>query len=333
MTKVAKNNLLRWRGFNLLYFYHPGSDCIPLEDDFKWIADWGFNFARIPINYLLWIKEDDIFQVKEAVLKQIDKTVELGKKFGIHICLNFHYAPGYSVNHPKQESFDLWRDKKPLDAFCFHWEVFAKRYKGIPSSELSFNLVNEPPKPTKERMTRPDHERVIRKVTAIIRKVNAERLIIADGLSCGNDPSPELADLKIAQSCRGYLPMGISHYKARWAGGDKFPKPVWPGADNYGEKWDKKHLQEHYKNWARLFEKGVGVHCGESGCFTKTPHKIFLAWFEDVLEILKQNQIGYALWNFRGSFGILDSWRDDVTYKDWHGHLLDERLLKLLQKY
>ena len=32
-----------------------------------------------------------------------------------------------------------------------------------------------------------------------------------------------------------------------------------------------------------------------------------LAWLRDVLEILKSHNIGWALWNFRGPFGILDS--------------------------
>ena len=64
-----------------------------------------------------------------------------------------------------------------------------------------------------------------------------------------------------------------------------------------------------------------------------TPHEVFLAWFRDVLEILGGHGIGYALWCFRGEFGILDSERKDVAYKSWHGHKLDERLLKLLQEH
>jgi hypothetical protein len=49
------------------------------------------------------------------------------------------------------------------------------------------------------------------------------------------------------------------------------------------------------------------------------------------MEILKGHGIGYALWNFRGSFGILDSGRTDIEYEDWHGHKLDRRLLTMLQ--
>jgi hypothetical protein len=52
-----------------------------------------------------------------------------------------------------------------------------------------------------------------------------------------------------------------------------------------------------------------------------------------VLDILTGHNIGYALWNFRGAFGILDSGREDVSYEDWYGHTLDRELLKLLQAY
>jgi hypothetical protein len=74
------------------------------------------------------------------------------------------------------------------------------------------------------------------------------------------------------------------------------------------------------------------VHCGEAGCYNRTPHEVFLAWFSDVLDILTGHGIGYALWNFRGSFGILDSGRKDVAYEDWNGHKLDRKLLDLLKK-
>jgi hypothetical protein len=77
----------------------------------------------------------------------------------------------------------------------------------------------------------------------------------------------------------------------------------------------------------------VGVHCGECGCWNQTPHSVFLAWFGDVLDILTSHNIGYALWNFQGDFGILDSRRRDVDYQDFHGHKLDSQLLQLLQKH
>ena len=67
--------------------------------------------------------------------------------YHLHVSLNFHRAPGYCINDGDREPFLLWKDKLAQDAFVHHWEVFARRYKGIPSSALSFNLVNEAPSP------------------------------------------------------------------------------------------------------------------------------------------------------------------------------------------
>ena len=167
---------------------------------------------------------------------------------------------------------------------------------------------------------------------------HADRLIIADGLGCGTIACPELADLGIGQSCRAYAPYGISHYQAPWAtwlDWADVPTPAWPGgwsASWEGDSvWTRKTLEAFYRPWRDLIAQGVGVHCGEGGAFNRTPHAVFLAWFRDVLEILRDSGIGFALWNFRGAFGVLDSGRADVAYNDWHGHKLDRGLLDLLR--
>jgi len=329
---VAQTVLPRWRGFNLLEMFTTKSDGNFREDDFRWIADWGFSFVRLPMCYLLWTEPGDVCRVREPMLEKIDRAVRLGQDHGIHVCLNFHRAPGYSVNPERKEPFDLWKDQAALDAFCFHWKLFARRYRGIPPWQLSFNLVNEPPGPS-AAMTRDDHERVVRAAVAAIRSADAERPIIADGLAWGNLPCPELAGLGISQSCRAYTPMGVSHYKAAWVGGENWPKPAWPGADHYGERYDRERLALHYEQWAALARSGVGVHCGEGGAFCHTPHDVVLRWLRDVLEILTAHNIGLALWNFRGTFGVLDSNRADVDYEDWHGHKLDRKLLNLLREF
>ena len=80
-------------------------------------------------------------------------------------------------------------------------------------------------------------------------------------------------------------------------------------------------------------ELGIGVHCGEGGAYIHTPHDVVLRWLEDVMDILKSLNIGYALWNFRGDFGILDSNRADCKYEEWRGHKLDRAMLDILKRY
>lgn len=330
--------LPRWRGFNLLeLFSRRGPDDRRSgdfrEDDFRWIADWGFDFVRFPMDYRLWAPGDDVYAVREDVLQKIDRVVRLGEQYGLHVSLNFHAAPGYCINGVP-EPFDLWKDAEALDAFCYHWALFAGRYKGISSNRLSFNLVNEPRIPA-EVGTKAIYERVVRAAAEAIRARDAERLIIADGVKVGTEPLPELADLGIAQGCRAYAPAGVSHYRASWVpGSDTWPEPSWPQPETHpGGGWDRSRLEAHYAPWADLARRGVGVHCGEGGAHQYTPHAVVLSWLDDVLDILTGHGIGYALWNLRGTFGILDSERTDVEYEDWHGHKLDRELLTLLQGY
>ena len=323
----AQTAIPRWRGFNLLEMFTMRSRGDFVEDDFKWIRDWGFDFVRFPTVYRLWIEDGDDYKIKGSMLAKLDRGIELAGQYGLHVSLNFHRGPGYSVNAEFKEPKNLWKDKEPLDAFCFHWQLMAKQYKGISRDKLSFDLINEPPS-IGDQMSRADHERVVRTTVAAIREISPDRLVVADGISWGNETMPELADLKIAQSTRAYQPMFISHYGASWVDSANYPQPAWPG-----NGWDRKRMEEHYKKWADLARMGVGVHCGEGGAFNKTPHTVVLAWLRDVLEILTGHGIGLALWNFRGSFGIIDSGRQDVQYEDFQGRKLDRKLLSLLQEF
>jgi aryl-phospho-beta-D-glucosidase BglC (GH1 family) len=351
--QVKQNKLPKWKGFNLLDFFSPDpakSRKATSEEQLKWMVDWGFDFVRIPMAYPAYVKFDrsrnitpeEIYQIDEQAVDRIDKLVAAAHKFNIHVSLNLHRAPGYCVNAGFNEPYNLWTDQKALDAFCFHWNMWAKRYKRTSSKHISFDLLNEPSMRSdmndqhSKRSSVPGdvYRKVAIAASEAIRKENPGHLIIADGNDVGTSVIPELGDLDIAQSCRGYHPGIISHYKAPWAmkDPDNAPVPKWPG--QVGDQYlSRSMLEKFYKPWIELVSKGVGVHCGECGCWNKTPHDVFLAWFNDVLDILSSNGIGFSLWEFAGDFGVLDSRREDVAYEDWHGHKLDRKLLTLLMKY
>jgi len=85
--------------------------------------------------------------------------------------------------------------------------------------------------------------------------------------------------------------------------------------------------------WQELEARGMGVLVGECGAYNKTPHPVVLAWLRDVLALWQDAGWGWALWNLRGSFGVLDSRRADVRYEQWDGHQLDRALLDLLRAW
>jgi hypothetical protein len=47
----------------------------------------------------------------------------------------------------------------------------------------------------------------------------------------------------------------------------------------------------------------------------------------------REQGIGFALWNFRGSYGLLNNDRLDALYRDFHGCQLDEKLLDVLRRH
>ncbi len=85
--------------------------------------------------------------------------------------------------------------------------------------------------------------------------------------------------------------------------------------------------------WKPVLDAGQFVMVGETGAFNKTPHDVTLRWLEDNLRRWKAKGVGWAMWNFRGSMGVLDSGRPDVKYEDYQGHKLDRKMLELLQRY
>lgn len=344
---ITAAHIPRWRGFNLQARFgwpgHPYSGPAFDEFDFSTMQEWGFDFARFPLSYWIWGSRDDWSLIREEPLKQIDRGVELGKQYGVHVNLNFHRIPGYCINQRELEPADLFtgtaaqRDKA-LQAAVFHWKTFARRYKGIPNRQLSFDLINEPPKMRSyEGYLEERYVEIVKALVAGIREEDPNRLIFADGIDIGQAPVLGIVDLGLVQSTRGYKPKAVSHYTATWVPRDEFETmnaPTWPLKDDSGAIWDRERLKKEYIDlYQPLVDRKVQIHVGEWGCFNKTPHPVTLAWMSDCLSLWKEAGWGFALWNLRGSFGVLDSDRSDVKYEDFKGHKLDREMLELLRAH
>ena len=479
LPAAGPGKLPRWRGFNLLEkFYFSGKQEAFREGDFRLIAKLGFNFVRLPMDYRGYIVKGDWSRFDETPLKQIDQAVAWGRQHDVHVCLNLHRAPGWTVAKPP-EAKSLWTDPEARQATVRHWAMFARRYQGIPSANLSFNLFNEP-----AEVPAAAYVAVVTEVVAAIRAEDPQRLVLCDGLQWGTVPVAEFIPLKVGMMTRGYSPFQLTHFRANWAtGSDQWPTPRWPEiagtggtlispakkelsrplnvsgpiaagstlrlvattlsssavltvSDDAGKElwrqslsagpdrgpWRKSIRDERWQTWraegeveflvklpqavngltlrvvegdwvtlgvlgirgradgpeavARLTPSwdqvpetlvyditdpadpalgvrhgrewlreqavrpwqafaaaGGGVMVGEWGTYQYTPHAVTLRWAEDCLRNWQEAGWGWALWNFRGSFGILDSGRKDVGYEAFEGHQLDRKFLDLLQRY
>ncbi|MGC1374166.1 MAG: cellulase family glycosylhydrolase, partial [Candidatus Sulfotelmatobacter sp.] len=343
------------------------NDGMFLEDDFRWIRDWGFNWVRLPMDYRFWTDSADLFKIHEDRIEPVDRAIRLGEQYGIHVNLCLHRAPGYCILNTMNESLtgihitkeksSLFTDSSMLDAFVYQWTYFADRYKGISSEQLSFNLVNEPivmpnaaemeelkkagtDKPEDffsselSRRHAVDYTRVARAASEAISKHDRERLVITDGYVAATAPIPDLFETGMIQSCHTYHPVQLTHYKCEWARGlltGDEPVPTWPLKTAKGTI-DRSELAHTFKPWSELAAQGVPIHFGEMGCYKHTPPDVVLAWFDDTLSVIGDLHSGWALWNFRGPFGVLDTQRVGTKYEDWHGHQLDRPLLDLLHQ-
>ena len=375
-TPPARNP--QWYGFNLLEYFSTDPDWMKyfpykndgtfVEDDFRWIRDWGFNWVRLPMDYRFWTAPD-LFTINEKQVEPIDRAIRLGEKYGIHVNICLHRAPGLCILDTMdvkltgidvtKEKTDVFTDPHTFDAFIHQWTFFADRYKGIPSQRLSFNLVNEPiPLPTAaelaelqkhgavttkdlfspERLQRhaKDYTRLAKTASAAIRAHDPQRLVVTDGYPGGGSPIPDLFSIGMLQSCHTYDPVQVTHHQCEWARGiltGSEPVPTWPLKDDKAKLiCDRQTLETTFHPWVDLSSQGVPIHFGEMGCYKHTPSDVVLAWFADTLDILGELNSGWALWNFRGPFGVLDTDRAGTKFENWQGHQLDRPLLTLLQK-
>lgn len=355
-----------WRGFNIVDLFStsvrwkehfPMDDGLVSEKDFAMVEELGFNFVRIPMSYLFFGKGRYGRTPDETRLFLLDRVVEFGQRYGIHVMLAFHRAPGYCVTSTSPFDFpekgNLFTDEEEQRDFVTWWSAVAERYKGVPRDALSFDLVNEP-------LNIPDDqlEDAFLPVIEAITAIDNERLIQVEGayrFGTGSfEAAPTPASIStlpnVVNSIHVYSPTGLTHFQCPWSegmpsGGSTHPVPTWPyqqpeRADfdirytpDGSKVWDREALRDLLRPHIELAQAGHPVHIGEMGAYSVLPHDVFLAYMDDLVGLLAEHDIGYALWNFRGPFGILDSGRADAEYVDFHGHQLDKKLLDVLRAH
>src|SRR5208283_5105427 len=125
-----------WFGFNLLEYFSTDSDWMKYfpykddglfqEDDFRWMRDWGFNFVRLPMDYRFWTDLNDLMTISEKQVEPIDRAIRLGEKYGIHVNICLHRAPGECILdgldesltgiHITEEKTSVYDDPRTLEA-------------------------------------------------------------------------------------------------------------------------------------------------------------------------------------------------------------------------
>lgn len=347
-----------WCGFNTdLIFPDRGRTS---EEDLALASEWGFDFIRIPVHHVIFERDDSPRTYMEEGLSYIDKAIGWCEKLGLHADLNMHHLPGFGISFPGAGiPITLWTSEEMLRRVENIWRMFAERYKSK-GDFLSFNLVNEP-----LGVDTKTYVEFVKRMIKAIRKVDPDRYVMVDGINVARTPVYGLEDEELTgQSFHFYEPAWLTHLEASWSRGPDIykEKPTYPGAPPNMDKYinelpkeslrrrfflryrnvyvDKNWLENRIKPWIDLRDRtGTFIHCGEIGLYAlKVDRKSMLNWFRDVLDILKVNRIGWALYPLKGEceesryFGVIEPGRF-ATETLPTGERIDGELLKLLRSY
>src|SRR4029077_21298750 len=92
------------------------------------------------------------------------------------------------------------------------------------------------------------HQALVRRTVAAIRGIDPDRPLIIDGVDGGNLAMPELTDLGMIHSGRGYAPYPVTHWGADWwQGWRDGDAPRWPGVVYEGRAWDRGGVRAFYE--------------------------------------------------------------------------------------
>jgi len=223
---LEQKDIAGFHGFNLLNrrIYASWAPDDTEEWAFRFMEEYGFNFARIPIDYARLYDDPAKRTFNSASLAEMDRIMQRGLDHGVFILFDLHMVPGFDCNNGSSAK-SVWNDAESLDLWGDTLVMMAERYKRIPASKLGFNPVNEP-----FGMTEAVYMKASDAVIARIRAIDENRPIFIDGLEWSSKPVYGMTDLTdVVASPHFYQPFMVTHYQAGWAkGADNFPYPVFP---------------------------------------------------------------------------------------------------------
>ena len=294
------------------------------RNDVALLAGLGFDHLRIPIDEeQMW---DESGKPDPEAFALLNQALDWCAEFRLKAIVNLHILRSHHFNKGERP---LWTQPKAQERFLQCWRDLSDALHSRPNSMVAYELLNEPVAPNPE-----DWNLLVAKAHAAIRAKEPKRVLVIgsnawqstgtfDRLKVpANDPN-------ILLSFHFYEPFHLTHYQASWVGFAAYRGPVkYPGqtvseADLAGlpgdlqktmsgdsRAWDRDQIRKCLsKPLALAKSTGLPLYCGEWGCLPSVPRESRLAWYRDMVAVLKENRIGWAIWDYKGGFGIL---RDSV---------------------
>lgn len=296
------------------------------DADLALIAKMGFDHVRLSIDPMPLAAALYGFPGPNSdFLPHLDHAVDTMLADGLAVIIDIHPSDDF-----KQR---LGTDDQAVERFTSIWRRLAAHYADRDPNKVFFEILNEPELHDAYRWAG-----IQTRVAAAIREAAPHHTIIAAGAVWSDiwdllaiEP---LADGNVIYNFHFYDPHEFTHQGAPWGEpwwrythGIPYPptedsmaelvKQV-PGAadrfklENYWlDHWDAEHirlLMDEAGAWAH--DHNVPLLCNEFGAYREHADPASrMRWIHDVRTALEANGIGWAMWDYRGGFGVV--WKQD----------------------
>lgn len=271
----------------------------PLDEDFDKIRSLGFNLVRIPVNWAAHSGRARPYEIEPEFLLRVDHVVRLALSKGLLVVLDFHQYIDASRSGDGE-----------YDRFLGIWSNLSTYFKGLPET-VFFEVLNEP----NGSLDGVRWNKWLADVLPVIRKDNPNRLLIVSGGRWSNvDGLSDLivpCDFYTVLTFHYYAPFEFTHQGVWWnPKASEWVGRSWP--DEMGGALRVDMDFDFVVAWAQ--KNGFrSVFLGEFGVFQRADQLSRQRWTSAVRVRAEDRGFGWAYWNYRRDFGLLDSYLGGET--------------------
>ena len=291
--------------------------------DLDLIQAMGFDHVRLSVDPRPMFHARQADQIASDDLAYLDAAVKMTLDRGLAVEINI-FADGEF----KQK---LATDDEFVEQFADFWRALARHYATLDADRVFFEILNEP-----EGKDRYRWYGVEAKLAAAIRDGAPEHTIIATGAHWSDDDDlvflEPLRDANVIYAFHFYESHIFTHQGATWSSNywhelKGVPYPSTPenvqaaaaelpdavhrlAVVRYGlDRWNAARVDAEIGQvaaWARRWS--VPVVCNEFGVYRKNVEpKDRVAWLTDVRTALEKHGVGWAMWEYHGGFGVVNT--------------------------
>ncbi|MCS7060418.1 MAG: glycoside hydrolase family 5 protein [Anaerolineae bacterium] len=272
------------------------------EEDFRLIAEAGFDSIRLPTRWSAHTAEEAPYSIDPTFFERVDWAIHQALSHGLNVVLNIHHYD------------ELFKDPQGQEArFLAIWQQIASRYADYPDT-LYFEIANEP-----HDISPAVWNKLQAKAIGAIRESNPTRWLIVTPVDWSSHRRlQELVlpdeDRRLIVTFHYYLPFEFTHQGAEWVSGTE----KW-----LGRKWTANTAERQNVmfdlDWAAKWGKDNNrpIYLGEFGAYSKADMDSRALWTSFVARQAEQRGMSWAYWEFRAGFGVYDYQR-----KQWREPLL-----------